>query len=479
MKKVLIFSIIIALMIIFLGFAFGFFGITEHFDKKIFYIGNPETAIKNHMQKEYNEIIDKYNTEYKNDRLSFFNFFIDTIEKSYVFLNEKEKNQNFSFEELKDFYRNKVSLAKNKENFNYLIFELQSILNDPNLKVNGIMEDIKTIPINFEFNGNLIIKSYNVDYFLENSIPFDIKEGLILKEIDGESAKEIINKVKNLTFYKNLNSKSFSRIFFSSYYNYFRKDENYSELVFTDGKKDYTININYEKFEDFYNNGNFITEKREDVKGMESKIIGGNIGYLKIDSFDFVNFQDTLKKEIEKIKLTDILIVDLRNISGENFQNIKYFISFFEENKIFGYKKQNINHYLSVISDKYIKQNNELIKFETGEAPIKYDKDVVFIFDETHNNHKNLLLSYFESFDYAHFIGEEYILHSSESLFVKTPWNYNFVIPYMQYYNENKELIEGEDFKPDVEVPFVNTQIFGEDFYLETAYNYALTLINK
>jgi hypothetical protein len=87
------------------------------------------------------------------------------------------------------------------------------------------------------------------------------------------------------------------------------------------------------------------------------------------------------------------------------------------------------------------------------------------------------MLKYFETLNSAHFIGENYVLHSSESLYIETPWGYTFLMPYLQYYDVNEELIEGVKFEADVIIPFVNTQIIGEDFYVETAYNYALTLI--
>ncbi|MGM0640993.1 MAG: S41 family peptidase [Thermotogota bacterium] len=478
MKKVLVFSIVIVLIILFMGFAFDLIGITEHFGKEIFYIGDSDLAIQKHMEKEYSEIVEKYEKDYKNDRLSFFNFFVDSLEESYVFLNEKEKLQNFSFEEMKAFYKNKVSQTNNNQDFNYLIFELQSVLKDPNIRVSGIMKDIKTVPMNFSYkDGQLIIKSFNISYFLENFISFDIKEGLVLKTIDGEPAKDIFSKVKDITFYNNLNSQAFENIFFTTYYNYYRKGEDSSELVFSDGQNDYSMVVTYEDYEEYYNMGNFVTENRSDIKGMESKIIGDNIGYLKLDSFDFVSFQETLMKEMEKISLTDILIIDLRNISGENFSNIKYFLSFFEKNEIFGYSKQSVNHHLSVISNKYIKEDKDFTTLQTGNSKNEYKNEIVFIVDETHNNHKNLLISFFDSLEYTHFIGEEYTLHSSESLFIETPWKYSFLIPYLQYYDVEQNLIEGSQFEPDVIVPFVNTQIVGEDFYVETAFNYALTLI--
>jgi hypothetical protein len=50
-------------------------------------------------------------------------------------------------------------------------------------------------------------------------------------------------------------------------------------------------------------------------------------------------------------------------------------------------------------------------------------------------------------------------------------------MPYLLYYDVNKKLIEEVKFEADVIIPFVNTQIIGEDFYIETAFNYALTLI--
>jgi hypothetical protein len=87
------------------------------------------------------------------------------------------------------------------------------------------------------------------------------------------------------------------------------------------------------------------------------------------------------------------------------------------------------------------------------------------------------MISYFSERDYAHFIGENFVLHSSESLYIETPWGYTFLMPYLLYYDVNKKLIEGEKFEVDVVIPFVNTQIIGEDFYIETAFNYALTLI--
>ena len=478
MKKVLIFSIIIFLIIIFLGFAFDLIGFTKHFGENIFYIGNPELAIEKHIDKEYNQIIEKYNKDYKNEKLSFFNFFVDTIEESYTFLQEKESKTGFSFREIKDYYKSKVSLTKSNEEFNYLVFEMQSVLNDPNLRVTGIMEDIKTIPINIEVkNQGLYINSFNINYFLENTVSFDIKEGLKIKTIDGESALEVYDKVKNMTFYENLDTLEFEKIFFASYYNYFRKEAGFTEITLTDSETDYTLNIEFSSYNENYNMGNFITEERSNIKGIESKIIGGNVGYLKIDSFDFINFQNTLSKEMEKIELTDVLIVDMRSVSGENMSNLKYFLSFFSNNSIFGYSKQNVNHHLSIISNKSLEKKEGLVPLETLEGQKKYNKEIIFIVDETHNNHKNIALKYFKTLDKAHFIGENYLLHSSDSLYIETPWGYTFLMPYLQYYDINKKLIEGVNFEVDVVIPFVNTQIIGEDFYVETAYNYALTLI--
>ena len=478
MKKVLIFSIIILLIIIFLGFAFDLIGVTKHFGENIFYIGNPEYAVEKHIEKEYNQTIEKYNKDFRNEKLSFFNFFVDTIEESYTFLEEKESNLGFSFEEIKDYYKSKVSLSDNDKEFNYLIFEMQSILNDPNLRVTGIMKDIKTIPINFDLKKDgLYVSSFNINYFLENTSSFNIEEGLKLKNIDGNEALNTYEKVKNMTFYEKLDSEKFERIFFASYYNYFRQNDGVTEITLSDGQNEYPLTIEFSNYDENYNKGNFITEERSNIKGIESKIIGGNVGYLKIDSFDFVNFQNTLSKEMEKIELTDVLIVDLRNISGENMSNLKYFLSFFSNNSIFGYSKQNVNHHLSIISNKSLEKKEGLIPLETVDGQNKYDKELIFIVDETHNNHKNLMLRYFETLDNAHFIGENYVLHSSESLYIETPWGYTFLMPYLQYYDVNEDLIEGVNFEADVVIPFVNTQIIGEDFYVETAYNYALTLI--
>jgi hypothetical protein len=60
---------------------------------------------------------------------------------------------------------------------------------------------------------------------------------------------------------------------------------------------------------------------------------------------------------------------------------------------------------------------------------------------------------------------------------IETPWGYTFLMPYLQYYDQDKNLIEGINFKVDVVIPFVNIQAVGEGFYLETAFNYALALI--
>jgi hypothetical protein len=340
------------------------------------------------------------------------------------------------------------------------------------------MKDIKTIPINIERKDDgLYISSFNINYFLENANSFNIEEGLKLKNIDGNDALDAYEKVRNMTFYENLEPEKFERIFFASYYNYFRTENDFTEIIFTDGENDYSINIQFSNYDENYNKGNFITEERSDIKGIESKIIGGNVGYLKIDSFDFVNFQSTLSKEIEKIELTDVLIIDMRNISGENMSNLKYFLSYFSNSSIFGYSKQNVNHHLSIISNKTLEKKDGFIPLETIDGQEKYDKELIFIVDETHNNHKNLMLKYFETLNSAHFIGENYVLHSSESLYIETPWGYTFLMPYLQYYDVNEELIEGVKFEADVIIPFVNTQIIGEDFYVETAYNYALTLI--
>jgi hypothetical protein len=274
-----------------------------------------------------------------------------------------------------------------------------------------------------------------------------------------------------------LSSQDFKNIFFASYYNYFRKNEGFTELILTDGEQDYSMNVMFTPYEENYNMGNFITEERKDIKGIESKIIGENVGYLKIDSFDFGNFQETLSNEMKKIEFTDILIIDLRNISGEKMLNLKYLLSFFEPNSIFSYSKQNVNHHLSVISNRPLEEKEGLIPIKSLTNSQKYDKELVFIVDETHNNNKNLMISFFKNKDYAHFIGENYILHSSESLNIETPWGYTFLMPYLQYYDQDKNLIEGINFKVDVVIPFVNIQAVGEDFYLETAFNYALTLI--
>jgi hypothetical protein len=478
MKKFLVFTVIIISIIIFFGFAFNIIGIKEHFGENIFYVGDPEYAIKKHIESEYQEIIDEYNKNYKNQRLSFFNFLTDTIEQSYTFLKEKEKQLNFSFNELKNFYKSKISMAKSNEEFNYLIFEMQSVLNDPNLRVTGIMKDIKTLPISIGVQGeSLYIISFNINYFLKNSVSFDKIEGLKIKSIDGNDALEIYEKVQNVTFYKNLSSQDFKNIFFASYYNYFRKNEGFTELILTDGEQDYSMNVMFTPYEENYNMGNFITEEREDIKGIESKIIGENVGYLKIDSFDFGSFQETLSNEMKKIEFTDILIMDLRNISGENMLNLKYLFSFFEPNSIFSYSKQNVNHHLSVISNRPLEEKEGLIPIKSLTNSQKYDKELVFIVDETHNNNKNLMISFFKNKDYAHFIGENYILHSSESLNIETPWGYTFLMPYLQYYDQDKNLIEGINFKVDVVIPFVNIQAVGEGFYLETAFNYALALI--
>ncbi|TGG88736.1 S41 family peptidase [Geotoga petraea] len=478
MKRIFFFSVIVLLIIIFLGFAFDLIGVTKHFGENIFYVGNQKIAIENHIEKEYKKIIEEYNKNYKNDNLSFFNFFVDTIEESYVFLDEKENIKGFSFEELKNFYKSKVSLSNSNEEFDYLVFEMQSILNDPNLRVTGIMKDIKTIPINFDFtNKGLYVNSFNISYFLENASAFDIREGLKIKSIDGDDALEIYEKVKNMTFYKNLNSQEFENIFFASYYNYFRKKEGFTEITFTDTENEYTLNIEFSPYNEIYNMGNFITEERKNIKGIESKIIGENIGYLKIDSLDFANFQETLSKEMEKIALTKILIVDMRNITGENMSNVKYFLSYFENDAIFAYSEQSVNHHLSVISNKSLEEREGLTPLKTFNSTKKYNKELIFIVDETHNNHKNLMISYFSELNYTHFIGENFVLHDSESMNIETPWGYNFLMPYLLYYDVNKKLIEGEKFEVDVVIPFVNTQIIGEDFYIETAFNYALTLI--
>jgi hypothetical protein len=157
------------------------------------------------------------------------------------------------------------------------------------------MKDIKTLPINIGFQSDsLYIISFNINYFLKNSVSFDKIEGLKIKSIDGNDALEVYEKVKNVTFYKNLSSQDFKNIFFASYYNYFRKNEGFTELILTDGEQDYSMNVMFTPYEENYNMGNFITEERKDIKGIESKIIGENVGYLKIDSFDFGNFQETL-----------------------------------------------------------------------------------------------------------------------------------------------------------------------------------------
>lgn len=489
MKKTIYLSIIflILLITIFLIFFAGFIKIS---DKRIFYIGSKEKALKEFFEKEKYEIINDYKNKYKDDYLYYF--VKDIVQSDYPYLNLKEKKYDFDWKDLSDFYIDKIKNTDNEDKKMYLLNEMISFLNDSNIKIDSNHDNFYnlTLPIKLkEFGNDIKIETYNI-----HAIEFqdNIQIGDTLLKIDDIPIDEIIQEISSKTYYgkvKNGKDLILKKIF--NLYNFYIKDEKYdsSTLTLKDSEQnEYTISQKYNPNDIYFKNNSFmINEYAYNSTKNNFEIFDKDIGYLKIGSFEDENFE----KFIQNIELerTKGLIIDIRgNSEKSNEKNMFLLLSkFMNTNDEFLYKRIKNSEFLHIFGrnsndyPNYIEFNGEFypdIKLNYEPSNNKYDNPVILIIDNINYNSSDLFIYYFKNNSIGKVIGRNTIMNIGKTFDIKFD-DIILKFPYLMYLNHYKEILEEYEIKPDIYIPYTDNEVRGEDIIYETSFNLILASIEQ
>jgi carboxyl-terminal processing protease len=232
-----------------------------------------------------------------------FDYFCELIEKQYAYFDLKQTD----WKKVKELYNNRLQTIKKDWEFTYTIELMKHELYDPHLSLNRNVEfSFRLIPNDTDAyikvkNGNYYIADIRENYSIED---FNLKIGDQLVKVNGQDIEDVIkwNLPASIENPGEEVKEYFANLIFAGRHNKPREFQTLRD------KK--TIEVQLPK----------ATAKKNSNLLLESEILSGNIGYVKINNslgnYDLIR---KFPKEVDDLANTEALIIDLREThSGGN-----------------------------------------------------------------------------------------------------------------------------------------------------------------
>ena len=484
-RPILLVIALFLLVLIVVGQYFKVFGIMRVDGQTRFFLGKDDyyqTRID--ILKE--GIFEKYQggDTPKGKRKSYFNFLADSIENAYAGLDYAERTFGFSWEEVVDYYRPLVNQVENDDGFNFLCEEMISLL-DNNGHTNIISRENsdynKVLPLGIKKSGDkFLLTGYNRGLRDEKEYTDLMDLGDQVVSIDGVKMSEIYNELAARTIYGKIDKTEYllMKRFFQSYYYYFKrldKDNSYlSRVVFkkADGSR---YNLLFKWGTGYYGIKGvkmFVTRKPIVLSRIYEE---GNIGYIKVNSFD-PDFIDDFNKAYQKVKDTNGLIIDLRNNYGGDYTNYGQEIlsKFISKKEVTAYKKFKNSRLLHIYgygalaypgNSHFQGEYYAPIPIECEPDDELYQKPVVLLTNRYHYSSADMFITAFHDLEIGKIVGRLGQVGSfGQPIRFNNPWNdWRTTISVVEKLSSKKKLAREMNIKPDIYVPLIEAEILRKE----------------
>lgn len=441
------------------------------------------------MELNKNYLSERYtvDTSEQGLRESYFNFLSSSVTEAHAGLEIKEEVYGYCWPEIVKYYSKIALNTDDNDDFIFYCDEMISVLNDGHTWVSfNNNPAIKSLGIGFEkTEGDFRIKAFY------NGIEAGrLKLGDKIKAIDGIAIGKLYDSIKQFTIYKDYPEMEivYDKRFFRSYYFYAMRNNltDSATVVFENAAgEDYSIDLKWYPAR-YIRNMYGVRISRDKKTGIESKILEGNYGYIKIDQWnpDFIAEFNNIFREM---KNSSGIIIDIRNNFGGDYTNFGQTIlgKFLSEDTTTMYKRfrnSTLYHrygfmglhyqsdetyeepYYPLVPVKLVKENEEI-----------YDNPVVLLVNQKHFSSTDLFILAFHELEIGTIIGRlNRFQLSGQALSINSPWNeWKFGISVMMPYTMNKNLYEEKHLQVDIEIPLTEAEIYGrEDPILEAALDY-------
>ncbi|XRE44193.1 hypothetical protein ACIVBQ_002397 [Tenacibaculum discolor] len=243
-------------------------------------------------------------TKYQKD----FDYLWDMFDSYYAYFDQKQTN----WAEVKEIYQKEAEKVSDDSQFIRLVENITYELYDPHTGINrNLKSSFRLIPT----STDAWIKIKDDKYYIVDIRPgFEIEEtglkvGAELLRINNHKIEDLVEKVLPKSFKnpKDDVKEFFANLWFAGKHN----EERVIQVLENGEKKEYTLNKP--------------TASEKGVGILSSKIIEGNIGYIKLNNS--LGNNDVIKafpKKVDEFKDTKAIIVDLRSTpSGGNTEVAK------------------------------------------------------------------------------------------------------------------------------------------------------------
>lgn len=440
------------------------------------------------------------------NREAYFNFLVDAIKNAYCALDYKEKNFDYMWEDIVNYYQPLIQTVSTDDEFLYLCSEMIDLFNDGHTVVTYEKTNTveKSLPLGIKLKDDkYIVYAFHEAFKAKPEYLAQIELGDQLIQIDGRGIKDITDNLKSVTiygFYPRLEP-VFVKRFFRSYFYYIRRfsDTESSDLTFRkDDGSEYTLKIKWSPARAVRSVYGAKTNYPSQVK-FESKILEDtNIGYIKIASW--TKNSSKFIEAFQSMYETDAVIIDVRNNLGGSFPGfgqtvLAHFIDgdllkantikeTGEDEIVTLYKEfrnSELYHLFGRNGLHYQQDQSYEGKFYP-KVPVKlrakeliYDKPVVLLVNQAHFSANDKFIVAFKDLEVGSIIGRLQPIQSfGQPIRIKTPWNnWGCAISVMVPYSPTGDLMEGRLIEPDIFVPMTKEEIIGvSDPILDAALEY-------
>jgi hypothetical protein len=474
--------IILVCLVLILGSYFKLFGLVNvEGDMNVFIGRSDYQESKRELLKEnlFAEYISD-NTPSDNREI-YFKFLADVIQDSYVGLDFVQEEFDFEWEKIVEYYRSRVAKVEDDNQFFFLCQEMISLLDNQGHTYVRSTEDgeyDKALPINIKKDGEQFFVSGLHRAFTRSKEAINLIDlGDEIISIDGRKISDIYQKIVRESVYSQVDKTEYllMKRFFQSYY-YYIKDRNDSNKSIVKLKK--SNGEEYDLTMGWGNTHNIKGVKMFTIKkeGISSRILNKDIGYIKIDSFNYSNFVEDFNTAFEEIRVTEGLIIDLRNNFGGDYtlsaqEVISKFIS---QRKVTSYKQfKNSNlfhiygynrpHYPGRID--YQAEYYPLIPVKCKPANQLYEKPVILLTNGYHFSAADMFITAFYDLNIGKIVGRLTKVSSfGQPIRFKNPWNdWQTGISVMNKLSPKKKTVRKMNIEPDIYVALTKEEITGED----------------
>ena len=422
---------------------------------------------------------------FQGDKMAYFNFITDVIQDGYPYLEIKEKQLGFVWQEIVAYYQPIIRNTSSEKDFLYLCKEMLTLLGDrghTELMIDKKIYFERTAPIDIDKSDEgYIISSFRGDF--ANKYPF-LKPGMKIQRLDGRNPHLVVEILLENTGYGLLEQgeRILLKNFFTTYYMRFLKKRgiNESDIEFIDEQGQlHHAQLTY--YEGQGKGPTGIKHHRGYKREIGSKAISPEIGYLKVNSLSNNHISDTeIEKAMDQIKDCQSIIIDLRYNMGGNFLKygrkiISYFIdkpitspgvSYYRNSKYFRMYGKLKEPYQWIDLNKEEYYTLPETKIEPADNPYFANKDIYILTNRHHYSSGSTLIATFADNKLGTIIGRGEVTYPQygEPLRIRTPWRkwgirYNCMFRTLDRDNLAEEIV----YKPDIYIPLTLDTILGKE----------------